>query len=162
MKPKHVNATIANTGQVPSVLTFVDRPVAGLGEEGPTPPWLTILFDRDPDQKDKKNKAKESPSYTLEPGDTCNVELVALVDDHELARDLDDEVVKLDEVLILRVQNGRDHFIPVQGKWQKSSLDRSIDKIKHFPEEQIRKLQLQKPVSSAKTGLFSTFRSSEG
>jgi inositol polyphosphate 5-phosphatase INPP5B/F len=162
MKPKHVHATIANTGQVPSVLSFMDRPIAGLGEEGPTPPWLTIRFDREPDQKDKKNKTKEPPSYTLEPGDTCNVELVALVDDHELARDLDDEIVKLDEVLILRVQNGRDHFIPVQGKWMKSSLDRSMDKIKHFPEDQIRKLQLQKPASSAKTGLFSTFRTSEG
>jgi inositol polyphosphate 5-phosphatase INPP5B/F len=161
-KAKHVNATVANTGQVPATLSLVERPVSGLGEEGPTPPWLTVRFDRDPDQKEKKSKNTEPPSYTLEPGDTCNIEFVAMVDSHQLAHDLNDDVIKLDDVLILRVQNGRDHFLPMSGRWQRSSLDRSIDKIKHIPEEGMRKLQQQKLTGSPKSGFFSTFRGSEG
>jgi hypothetical protein len=161
-KERHVHATIANTGQVSATLHLVERPIAGLGEEGPTPPWLTVRFDRDPDQKDKKSKNTESPTYTLEPGDTCNIEFIAAVDSHSLAHDLDDEVVKLDDVLILRVKNGRDHFLPVVGKWQRSSIERSLDKIKHIPEDGFRKLQQQKPIGSPKPGFFSTFRGNEG
>jgi inositol polyphosphate 5-phosphatase INPP5B/F len=161
-KESHINVTMANTGQVKATLSFVDRPIAGLGEEGPTPPWLTVRFDREPDQKDKKAKGKESPSYTLEPGDTCNAEFTIMVESRELARDLDDDVVKLDDVLILRVLNGKDHFLPVVGRWQRSSLDRAIEKIRHLPEDGIRRLQQQKPVGSSKSDrLFSPFGGSE-
>lgn len=97
----------------------------------------------------------------MEPGDTCNLEFAALIEDSEIAENLDDGVVKLDEVLILRVQNGRDHFLPVQGKWQKSSLDRSIDKIKRLPEDGMRMLQQQKPTGNSKGGFLAALRGSE-
>jgi hypothetical protein len=56
----------------------------------------------------------------------------------------------LEEVLVLRVANGRDHFIPVRARWLQSSLGRSIDRLIRIPEGGIRKLQGQKPDGSKK------------
>lgn len=147
-KGKHRICTVANTGQVPAKLSFVDRPVNETGKEGPAPPWLVINFDREADPKDKKSKGKEPPTYTIEPGDACTIEFIARVEAIDLADALGDGMVTLDDVLILRVQNGRDHFLPVQARWVRSSLDRSIDKLKRIPEDGLRKLQSQKPSSS--------------
>lgn len=161
-KGKHRSITVANTGQVPAVISLVERPVSGLGEEGPTPPWLLTQFDREPDTRDKKSKEKsDGPAYTLQPGDVCNIEFVARVEAMDLAKDLNDGVLKLDDVLILRVRDGRDHFLPVTGHWVKSSLDRAADALKRLPEESMRKLQHQKPEGTSKIG-FSLFRKSEG
>ncbi|KAF2668965.1 DNase I-like protein [Microthyrium microscopicum] len=145
-KGRHRHITVANTGAVAATVGLVDRPVSGLGEEGSTPPWLIATFDREPDAGGKK-KSKERV-YTLEPGDVVNLELVARVEAMAMARDLDDGVMRLDDVLILRVRDGRDHFLPVQGTWVRSSLERSIDALKRLPEDGIRKLQNQKPIGS--------------
>jgi inositol polyphosphate 5-phosphatase INPP5B/F len=172
---KYHQITVANTGQVPATIGFIDRPVSVLGEEGPTPPWLTVSFDV---PADKPNKSKDTdedevsikgPTYTLEPGETCTIEMAAHVSSPELARNLNDKVTTLDEILILRVKGGRDHFVPVQGKWVKSSIsssrkseesDRSvaspIDRLRGVAEDGIRKLQNQKP-SGTPRGLFSAF-----
>jgi len=151
-----VHATVANTGQVPAVLTFVDRPIAALGEEGPTPPWLSAHFNLQPNPPPKVTKGPKitSPTYNLEPGDTCTITFTANVSTPAMARDLDDDVIRLDDVLILRVLNGRDHFLPVIGRWQRSSLDG----IKKWTEEGVRKLQGQRVTdsvaSSVRRGLF--------
>jgi len=46
--------------------------------------------------------------------------------------------------LILRVQNGKDHFLPITGKLVHSGLERSIKKLDKIAEGGIRKLQHQK------------------
>lgn len=81
----------------------------------------------------------------LEPGEVCNVDLsVRLLDPH-LVRALNEGIKQLDDILVLRVEEGRDHFIPIRGKWVESSVGRSISKLIRIPEGGIRKLQRQKP-----------------
>jgi len=144
---KHRAITIANTGRVPATLSFVDRPVGSDQVEGPHPAWLTINWDRDPDVV-KNKKSKDSPTYTLEPGDACNLDLVVHVDTADLTNELNEGLVKLDDNLILRVQNGRDHFLPISGKWVHSELESSINMLNKIAEEAIRKLQNQEPEGS--------------
>jgi phosphatidylinositol-bisphosphatase len=183
-KPKQTSITVANTGQVPATIGLIDRPVAGLGEEGPTPPWLSAIFDIQPDPTHKKSNSDketeitdiEGPQYTLQPGDTCSISFIALISTPDLARNLNDNVMALDEILILRVKGGRDHFIPVQGRWVRTSVggrgvksrkntseggllrkseesshsERSnpIEKLKGVAEDAVRKLQNQKTSGS--------------
>jgi len=142
---KRRSVTIANTGQVPSTISFVDRPVEKKQFEGPAPPWISIKFDRDPDKKDPKQQQPSPDRYTLEPGDACNVEILLRVDVMELVRSLNAKETLLDDILVLRVEDGRDHFLPVRGRWLQSSFGRSIDKLIRIPEGGIRKLQGQKP-----------------
>jgi phosphatidylinositol-bisphosphatase len=146
-KTKHV--TIANTGQVPATIGFVNRPGPTGDPEPPMPVWLTATFDREPDARDKaKSKARDPATYTLEPGDACNVKLTARVEAMELVKRLNDGSYKLDDVLILRVNGGKDDFLPVSGRWVMSGLDKSIEKLMKIPEAGIRKLQNQNPDGS--------------
>lgn len=145
---KRRTVTIANTGQVPSTISFVDRPVEKGQLEGPVPPYLSVKFNREPDKKDPKAQAPTHEQYTLEPGDACNVEITLRVEVMELVRSLNASTSYLDDVLVLRVENGRDHFLPIKGRWLQSSFGRSIDKLIRIPEGGIRKLQGQKPKGS--------------
>jgi phosphatidylinositol-bisphosphatase len=154
-EPKIRNATIANTGQVPATVHFVNRPVnGGVDQEAPTPPWCSIDFDRNSDVVEAKSPrsklgrrsietSRDPPAYTLEPGDACTIALTARVEAMEIVEGLNAGSIKLDDVLILRVDGGRDHFLPIQGKWVRSGLDRSIDKFMKIPENIARKLQGQ-------------------
>jgi hypothetical protein len=155
---RHVNAIVANTGAVPATFSLIDRPVAGLGEEGPAPPWLAIRFDREPDPRPKKARARDPPRYTLEPGDVCDIEFSVFVDDPETARSLNDGAARLDDVLILRVQDGRDHFLPVQGRWTRSKLDAVVEALK----QPLQRAATEPPKpSSVYAGIFAAFRGSE-
>ncbi|KAF2490423.1 DNase I-like protein [Lophium mytilinum] len=140
---KRRSITIANTGRVPAIVSFVDRPAEPGQPMGPLPPWLFVRFDRDPDKN--PGTPSEHNQYTIEPAEVCNVELKLKVENIELVRELNDGVATLDDVLVLRVENGRDHFLPVRGRWLSSSFGRSIDKLIRIPEGGIRKLQRQKP-----------------
>ncbi|KAF2404186.1 DNase I-like protein [Trichodelitschia bisporula] len=104
--------TIANTGRVKARVGFVDRP--GAEDGGATPEWLGVQVHATPDASEK---GKKQPTYTIEPGEVCEVELTARVEGVETVKKLNEGVVKLDDVLILRVEGGRDHFLPVQGEW---------------------------------------------
>jgi len=140
---KHRTVTIANTGRVPATMAFINRPV----DSGPHPAWLTVHWDRDPDGV-KSKKSKDPPTYTLEPGDACNLDIEMGIEKADLVKNLDEGSAKLDDILILSVQNGRDHFLPVSGKWMHSELEGSINKLNKIAEEGIRRLQNQKPESS--------------
>jgi hypothetical protein len=154
------NVTIANTGQVPATMSFVNRPSAGdANAESPSPPWLTIEWDRSPDPIDPKSprpsssKSKPAPPppefYTLDPGDACNVTLTVRVEAMELIGKLNEGTATLEDILILRVQDGRDHFLPVTGHWVQGSLERTVDVLTNLTtnlsENTIRKLQSQEP-----------------
>ena len=145
-KSKRRNITIANTGRVPATFGFVDRPVENGQPPGPFPSWLTVTFDREPDAPSPKGTTDNLyTQYTLQPADVCNVELRLKVDIMETVRKLNEETSALDEILVLRVLDGRDHFLPIKGRWLQSSLARSIDKLTRIPEGGIRRLQHQRP-----------------
>jgi hypothetical protein len=136
-KSKRRGITIANTGRVPATFSIM----------GPIPSWLTVHFDKEPDKSNKNTSDSPHEHYTLEPGEVCNAELKVKVDTTELVRNLNEAAKNLDDILVLRVQDGRDHFLPIHGRWLPSSLARSIDKLVKIPEGGIRKLQHQNPDS---------------
>ncbi|KAF1986082.1 DNase I-like protein [Aulographum hederae CBS 113979] len=147
LKEKSRLVTVANVGQVPASVHFVDRPVPPGNDEGSLPTWLSATFDRDSDNASKDEKADEKQTYTLEPGEACSIRLSLRVSVLETVNKLNSHALSLDDVLVLRVENGRDHFLPIRGQWMQSALGRSIDKLIRIPEGGIRKLQRQKPVS---------------
>ncbi|KAF4547954.1 Hypothetical protein D9617_33g038180 [Elsinoe fawcettii] len=140
---KHRTLTIANTGQVPAVVTFVDRPVGAGQKPGPSPVWMSVNMD--PEGSSNLDQRHFTGPRTLQPGDSCNVDLHLKIKDRHLIRALNEGIKSLDDILVVRVENGRDHFIPVRGKWMESSFGRSIDKLIRIPEGGIRKLQNQRP-----------------
>ena len=141
------NITVANTGRVPATVGFVDRSV-GQGQPGGfSPPWLKIRFDRTSDNKNTNSGALQA--YTLEPGDAMNVELTVHIIDMEQVRKLNEGIEKLEDILVLRIHNGRDYFLPVRGKWLQSAFGRSLEKLTRIPEGGVRKLQHQRPDKSS-------------
>lgn len=139
VRRRHV--TVANTGQVAATISFFGTPGEENSEVQP-PPWLSLRFDREPDKSTKPNTPA---SYTLEPGDACNIDMVLKVDDMSLVHELNDGKAQLEDILVLRVSDGRDHFLQVRASWLQTSLARSIDKLIRIPEGGIRKLQGQRP-----------------
>ncbi|KAG4030355.1 hypothetical protein MFRU_012g00950 [Monilinia fructicola] len=134
------NLTIANTSQVTSTFAFVDRPGVEGQEDRIAPPWLSVCFagfSMDEDDRALKELKRE---ITLEPGDAINATLEVLVDDLSSVKSLNNGEVLLEDVLVLRVTDGRDHFIPIKGNWLQSCLGRSIDELIHIPEGGVRAL----------------------
>ncbi|KAF2218783.1 Endonuclease/exonuclease/phosphatase [Elsinoe ampelina] len=146
---KHRSLTIANTGQVPATITFVDRPVGAGQAPGPSPVWMSLNMD--PENASNLDHRHFTGPRTLEPGDSCNVDLHLKIKDRHLIRALNEGIKSLDDILVLRVENGRDHFIPVRGKWMETSFGRSIDKLIRIPEGGIRRWQSQRPKSTSTT-----------
>ncbi|KAI4923043.1 uncharacterized protein J4E92_007794 [Alternaria infectoria] len=139
------NITIANTGRVPATFGFADRPVDKDQPAGPFPPWLSVTFDKAQDKLDKPSPDDIHQYFTLAPAEVLNVELKLKIESPSSVRDLNEGDAVLDEILVLRVENGRDHFLPIRAHWQPSALARSIDKLIKIPEGGIRKLQNQIP-----------------
>ena len=137
------SVTIANTGRVPATVGFVDRSMESGQPGGISPPWLKISFDRPPDNQ--KSNPGAFPEHTLHPGDAANVVLTVNVNDLDLVRRLGDKVETLEDVLVLRIHNGRDYFLPIRGEWQQSAFGRSIEKLVRIPEGGVRRWQHQKP-----------------
>ncbi|THY04191.1 DNase I-like protein [Aureobasidium pullulans] len=143
---KHRSLTVANTGQVPATVYFIDRPVGPGQHPGTSPSWVSMKID------DGTGKLSSDLSKrTLEPGQAFNVELELRILDVSLARQFNEGIKSMEDILVLRVENGRDHFIPLRGTWLESSLGHSISKLIRIPEGGIRKLQRQRPDSSKST-----------
>lgn len=141
------SVTIANTGRVPATVGFVDRSIESGQPGGVAPPWLKINFDRPPDNKNSNPGALQE--HTLHPGEAINVELTLHVDDPNLVRRLNDKTESLEDVLVIRIHNGRDHFLPIRGDWQQSAFGRSIEKLVRMPEGGVRRWQHQRPDGSS-------------
>ncbi|KAK4693451.1 inositol polyphosphate 5-phosphatase INPP5B/F, partial [Lecanoromycetidae sp. Uapishka_2] len=139
--------TIANTGRVPATVGFVDRSNDNGQPGGVCPPWLDIRFDRPSDHQNSNPGALQE--FTLRPGDAANVELTLHVTDMDFVRRLSDGLEKLEDVLVLRIHNGRDYFLPLRGNWLQSAFGRSIDKLVRIPEGGVRRLQHQRPGGSS-------------
>ncbi|KAI4246970.1 MAG: hypothetical protein L6R40_001635 [Gallowayella cf. fulva] len=137
--PKTHTITIANTGRVPATVGFTDRIVVADQAAGAAPPWLRIRFDRASNRDRPPSESHDV--YTLEPGDAANVELTVHVKDIPLVRSLNEKKSTLDDVLVLRIHNGRDHFLPIHATWLPSSFGRSVGNLVKLPEGGVRKSQ---------------------
>jgi phosphatidylinositol-bisphosphatase len=132
--------TIANTSQVVATFSFVERPSISGDDNRIAPQWLSVCFtgsDTDEDERVQKDLKRE---VTLEPGDAVNATLEVFVEDISLAQGLNQGITNLEDVLVLRVTDGRDHFIPVRGVWLQSCLGRSVDELIRIPEGGVRAL----------------------
>jgi phosphatidylinositol-bisphosphatase len=144
-KSKRRTITIANTGRVPATFGFADRPVDQDQNSGPFPSWLSVTFDREPDKRDRPGPDDVHERYTLQPAEVVNAELKLKIENLSAVRNFNEGATDLEEVLVLRVENGRDHFLPLRAHWLQSVLARTVDKLIKIPEGGIRKLQNQIP-----------------
>ncbi|KAL4890351.1 Endonuclease/exonuclease/phosphatase [Aspergillus ambiguus] len=129
--------TVANTSGVAAAFTF-ERPEHD-GQKLPT--WCE--FHVEPPHRGDAEILKTGPEpreYTLLPGELTNIEVTAQVKDIELARALNNRETTLEEILVLRVANGRDHFIPAYGKWLPTCFGRSLEELTLMPESGARSL----------------------
>lgn len=158
-EPKTRSITLANTGRVVSYFGFVSKPQhSGNAEESrTTPKWLSIKLDIPSERTTESSKPRQYEDdawdtdvdkvFKLEPGDTCIIQLVSYVKDKEILRRFNSGET-MEDILILRVKQGRDHFLPVRGTWQKSVHGRTLDILTRLPEGGIRALQSQRPQAS--------------
>jgi len=138
LKKATANLTLANTGGVPAKVSFMEQPTTE-EVEGPGPSsWLTTSFVR-PEAAIEEGAAELGKEVTLEPGETVNALLEAFVGEIRQARLLNDGHISLEEVLVLRVVDGRDYFVPVRGTWSPTCIGRSIDELIRVPDGGVKK-----------------------
>lgn len=128
--------TVANTSGVPATFTF-DKP----NPEDKSFCWLDYYISLPSESEQGSDKPKAPPrERTLVPGELANIEVTAHVQDIASARLLNRNHVKLEEILILRVSGGPDHFICASGKWLPTCFGRSVVELTRMPEEGARSL----------------------
>ncbi|KHJ31463.1 putative phosphatase family protein [Erysiphe necator] len=154
--------TIANTSRAPAMVYFLDRKGAKGNDSLDSSSWLSVYFS-DLGAVDDESAAKlVKTNVTLEPGDAINATLEALVKGIELVRALNKYSLQLEEILVLRVCDGPDHFIPVRGSWLQTCLGRSINELLQIPDGGVRNFSLPKedvkPLSSCQDSKFSAPR----
>jgi hypothetical protein len=139
--------TIANTSSAAASFEFLNEAQPSEDDSG-TPKWLKTSFHR-PDEDGSRTIL--GPSVTLEPGETLMAVIEARVSEISHVRALNDASCKLEDVLVLRVEGGKDHFVPVHGTWLPSCFGRSIDELIRVPEYGIRKFVKDKNIQGTIT-----------
>ncbi|PYH93190.1 phosphatase family protein [Aspergillus ellipticus CBS 707.79] len=125
--------TVANTSGVPATFTL-EKPEQDVTNQLPS--WLDYQIDQ-PHRADSESDPKHKlPSHecTLHPGELANIEITTYVRDIGLARLLNDGQLSLEEILVLRVTSGRDHFISAYGKWLPTCFGRTLEELTIMPE----------------------------
>ncbi|EXM33332.1 hypothetical protein V3481_003928 [Fusarium oxysporum f. sp. vasinfectum] len=136
--------TVANTGSVPATFSFVTKPTTEDGDDA-VPVWLKTKFL----SADEESQEPLGETVTLDPGETALVLLELQVSAISHIRALNEARAKIEEVLVLRIEDGRDHFIPVRGIWQPSCVGRSIAELIRIPDGGIRKFVEKKGIKGA-------------
>ncbi|KAL5610131.1 hypothetical protein FOVSG1_004812 [Fusarium oxysporum f. sp. vasinfectum] len=136
--------TVANTGSVPATFSFVTKPTTEDGDDA-VPVWLKTTFL----SADEESQEPLGETVTLDPGETALVLLELQVSAISHIRALNEARAKIEEVLVLRIEDGRDHFIPVRGIWQPSCVGRSIAELIRIPDGGIRKFVDKKGIKGA-------------
>ncbi|SPN98703.1 related to inositol polyphosphate 5-phosphatase ocrl-1 [Cephalotrichum gorgonifer] len=129
--------TVANTGGVPASFSFVDKPSAA-DDGSSSMTWLTSRFISTSPPPEEDKLPDLGRDVTLQPGETVSVLLEALVSSPSLAQSLNYGRTTLEDVLVLRVQEGRDCFIPVRATWLPTSFSRSVEELTRIPSGGIR------------------------
>lgn len=129
--PLYKILVIENTGQVVCQWVFLPKP----GESRICKKWLTL----------------DPTGGLLIPGEKAEIRMTVHVDSSTApALNLDKD--NLEDILVLHLQNGRDHFITVSGIWMKSCFGNTIENLvtMHQP---IRLLQEKKDIEQPKEKL---------
>lgn len=145
---REAHLTLANTGRVPASITFVERPsIEDTGNDEPSiPQWLSTSLVGNELNSANGEAHDLGRVVTLEPGETVNARIHVLVDKPFQARLLNQGRERLEEVLVLRVADGRDHFLPVRAVWLPTCIGRSIDELIRVPDGGIRKFAMSSSV----------------
>jgi hypothetical protein len=132
MRRKSHSLTIANTSGVLAKLKFVEPPD---NEDGgkQKPRWLEVKFVHSLAEYSEGKEGTLGPEISLEPGETVNAVVEIEISDLEHLRALNEESTQLEDVLVLRVEGGRDHFIPIRAAWQPSCFGRSLEELIRIP-----------------------------
>ncbi|GKT67001.1 type II inositol-1,4,5-trisphosphate 5-phosphatase [Colletotrichum tofieldiae] len=129
------SVTIANTGRVPAKFAFVEKPTIEEDPDASSPPaWLSSSFKRTSGEDNGEESLDLGSEVTLEPGETVSGVLEVYVSDMSHVRALNDGRASLEDILVLRVEDGRDHFIPVRASWLPTCFGRSIDELIRIPD----------------------------
>ncbi|KAI1411885.1 DNase I-like protein [Hypoxylon sp. FL1857] len=124
--------TIANTGGVPAKFGFIENPTMQ-DDATQHPTWLKFKFISSQASNDDEAQSALGDEITLEPGETVNAVIEAYVHDLAHVRALNEESAQLEDVLILRVIDGRDHFIPIRATWIATCFGRSLEELIRVP-----------------------------
>lgn len=138
--PVHRSLTIANTSGAPATFSFAERPSVEGDSKPEMPSWLDVHVGPPTEDQTKKQIAASSDGRTLLPGDVANIDVTAHIRDIEHVRLLNLGKVKVEEILVLHVDGGRDHFISVSGHWLPTCFSRSVDELTRMPEAGARSL----------------------
>ncbi|KAH7247065.1 hypothetical protein FSOLCH5_012308 [Fusarium solani] len=144
LERKTHSLTVANTGGVAATFSFVAKPSTEDGDDA-IPEWLKTTFVR----ADEESPEPLGATVTLDPGETVSVLLEVQISAISHIRALNEARAKIEDVLVLRIEDGRDHFIPVRGNWQPSCLGRSIAELIRIPDGGIRKFIKEKGIKGA-------------
>ncbi|KAJ5776995.1 hypothetical protein N7520_000241 [Penicillium odoratum] len=138
--PVRRSITIANTSSVSATFHFGERPSSGKKHNLEDPSWINIQIERPEDHTKQPAITTSEKPYTLLPGEVANIDITAHVRIIEHVRLLNLKKVKLEEILVLHVDSGRDHFISVTGHWLPTCFGCSVDELTRMPEEGARSL----------------------
>ncbi|RDW74312.1 phosphatase family protein [Aspergillus mulundensis] len=138
--------TVANTSGVPATFS-IQKPERG-GDAEATP-WLEYKVEK-PHHEESEDQTQPASSNecTLLPGELAMVEVTIWVRDTKFVRLLNNGKVKLEEILVLRVKDGRDHFVSAYGKWLPTAFGRSLEELTRLPEAGARTLVATRPTES--------------
>ncbi|KAL7271090.1 hypothetical protein RUND412_006178 [Rhizina undulata] len=122
--------TVANTGTSTAKIYFASRSSPDdEKKEIIAKHWLDVHF------WGGRARGKDATAgIELDPGDACNIMLTMLVENVEDVRKLNEKRESLDDVLVLRVEDGRDVFLPVGAKWAQSGYGRGLAELVRVPE----------------------------
>ncbi|KAI2467903.1 DNase I-like protein [Annulohypoxylon bovei var. microspora] len=124
--------TIANTGRVPATFCFIENPIPQ-NDAVKYPRWLQFKFVHSQVNDDEGTQDSLDDEITLEPGETVNAVIEVHIHDLAHVQALNTETAQLEDVLILRVTDGRDHFIPIKATWIPSCFGRSLEELIRVP-----------------------------
>ncbi|KAL7624985.1 hypothetical protein AAE478_004199 [Parahypoxylon ruwenzoriense] len=124
--------TIANTGRVAATFSFVAKPNMP-DDVTKDPEWLEFKFTPSLPNNEETQQDALGDEMTLEPGETVNADIRAYIHNLAHVRALNEETAQLEDVLILRVTDGRDHFIPIRATWIPTCFGRSLEELIRVP-----------------------------
>ncbi|KAI0124026.1 type II inositol-1,4,5-trisphosphate 5-phosphatase [Xylariales sp. AK1849] len=136
-RPSTRSLTIANTGRVAATFCFVEKPGTqeddGNNPRTSEPEWLRVSLQHSSISLDHGSDVEPGQEITLEPGETASALLTISVDSLCHLRSLNAGTASLEDVLVLRVTGGRDHFIPIRASWIPSCFGRGIEELIRVP-----------------------------
>ncbi|KAJ5836565.1 Endonuclease/exonuclease/phosphatase [Penicillium robsamsonii] len=140
--PAHRSLTIANTSGTVARFSFAERHNVDDETIAPAPSWLVMHITKSGETTHDTGQVvtSSSESHTLLPGEVANVDMTAYVRSIDHVRLLNIGKVKLEDILILHVDGGRDHFVSVHGRWLPTCFGCSIDELTRMPEAGARSL----------------------